>query len=85
MPALRNKLVANLQVLTDIKMNTSTKLENAKLKALILDTVHQLSVVGELTDNNTGKLSDWSWFKQLRYHIVQPQGGGIGTQIKMLE
>ena len=55
------------------------------MKALILDTVHHLSVVSELESNNTGKLGDWHWFKQLRYGIQKSKDGSIGCAIRMLE
>lgn len=37
-----------------------------KLKALILDTIHNIDVVQILLQANTTSLSDWPWQKQLR-------------------
>ncbi|XP_044749353.1 cytoplasmic dynein 2 heavy chain 1 [Coccinella septempunctata] len=39
-----------------------------KLKALILDTIHHISIVEELLDVNTTKITEWSWQKQLRFY-----------------
>ena len=38
-----------------------------KLKALILDTIHNMDVVRFLLDSNTQNPGDWMWQKQLRY------------------
>lgn len=37
-----------------------------KLKALILDTIHQISILEELLDANLTRVTEWSWQKQLR-------------------
>lgn len=37
-----------------------------KLKALILDTIHNIDVVTALIRASTTSLSDWEWQKQLR-------------------
>ncbi|XP_056634261.1 cytoplasmic dynein 2 heavy chain 1 [Diorhabda sublineata] len=39
-----------------------------KLKALLLDTIHHITVLGELMENNVTKVSEWTWQKQLRYY-----------------
>jgi dynein heavy chain 2, cytosolic len=40
-----------------------------KLKALILDLIHNIDVLGQLRDNNVRLLKDWYWQKQLRYYF----------------
>lgn len=37
-----------------------------KLKALILDTVHNIEVVEKLIDGNIRSVTEWLWQKQLR-------------------
>ncbi|RZC33069.1 cytoplasmic dynein 2 heavy chain 1 [Asbolus verrucosus] len=39
-----------------------------KLKALLLDTIHHIDVLGELLDVNITKVTDWAWQKQLRFY-----------------
>ena len=53
----------------DYKGNT---LLFSKLKALILDIIHNIDVVDTLMKDgivNTQNPNDWMWYKQLRYHI----------------
>ncbi|KAF5283232.1 hypothetical protein FQA39_LY17379 [Lamprigera yunnana] len=39
-----------------------------KLKALILDTIHHISVIEDLIKLNVIKTDDWNWQKQLKYY-----------------
>ena len=41
-----------------------------KLKALILDTIHNIDVIDQLHDNGTKALDEWQWQKQLRSVIL---------------
>jgi dynein heavy chain 2 len=38
-----------------------------KLKALILDLIHNIDVVNQLLNKEVKTLDDWQWFKQLKY------------------
>ncbi|XP_066286377.1 cytoplasmic dynein 2 heavy chain 1-like isoform X1 [Branchiostoma lanceolatum] len=40
-----------------------------KLKALILDTVHNMDVVDQLIQTNTSSTADWMWQKQLKFYL----------------
>ncbi|KAK4887690.1 hypothetical protein RN001_003961 [Aquatica leii] len=51
-----------------------------KLKALILDTIHHISVIEELLKTNVVKVDDWNWQKQLRYY----SDGSGNVKIKMV-
>ncbi|KAF5303585.1 hypothetical protein FQR65_LT08186 [Abscondita terminalis] len=46
----------------------NSSLIEMKLKALILDTIHYITVIEELLKVNVLKLEDWNWQKQLRYY-----------------
>lgn len=37
-----------------------------KLKALILDTIHNIDVIDQLQDAKTAGVEEWQWQKQLR-------------------
>jgi dynein heavy chain 2 len=39
----------------------------SKLKALILDVIHNVEIVDTLIKNNVQSVTDWFWHKQLRY------------------
>ena len=41
-----------------------------KLKALILDAIHNIEVIGDLMTSNTHDTIEWLWQKQLRYNIL---------------
>eukprot|EP00928_Gymnodinium_smaydae_P079340 TRINITY_DN632_c0_g1_i3.p1 TRINITY_DN632_c0_g1~~TRINITY_DN632_c0_g1_i3.p1 ORF type:complete len:2255 (+),score=688.11 TRINITY_DN632_c0_g1_i3:125-6889(+) len=64
---LKGDLQQQLTSLTSLSMDGA--LEQAKLKSLILDLIHNISVLDELLQNKVQKLTDWNWFKQLRYYI----------------
>ena len=40
-----------------------------KLKSLILDVIHNIDVVDQLTSANVRSVDDWAWQKQLRYGL----------------
>ncbi|XP_069998938.1 cytoplasmic dynein 2 heavy chain 1 isoform X2 [Penaeus vannamei] len=52
-----------------------------KLKALILDTIHNIDVVQILLQANTTSLSDWPWQKQLRFYV----GDGGSAFMRMVD
>ena len=41
------------------------------MKALILDTIHHISIVEELIDSKVRSVDDWLWKKQLRFYMNQ--------------
>jgi dynein heavy chain 2, cytosolic len=41
----------------------------SKLKALILDIIHNIEVVDLLIEKGTNDPADWSWHKQLKYYM----------------
>lgn len=50
----------------------------AKIKSLILDIIHQISVIDLLLAKNVRHPTDWSWFKQLKFSMnAANQGVGI--------
>lgn len=42
-----------------------------KIKGLILDTVHHLSVVDELIDARVSSVDDWEWQKRIRFELTR--------------
>ena len=56
--------------------NKNDNLLFSKVKALILDIIHNISVVDDLLGDgivDTKQPNDWMWFKQLRY-AIDPKG-----------
>ncbi|KAF4663535.1 Cytoplasmic dynein 2 heavy chain 1 [Perkinsus olseni] len=43
-------------------------LSGAKLEGMIMDTIHNASVVEELVEKRVVNKEDWGWYKQLRFH-----------------
>ncbi|XP_053095782.1 cytoplasmic dynein 2 heavy chain 1 isoform X3 [Pangasianodon hypophthalmus] len=73
---LELELTAKLEHYTD----TNARIESAdssvlqlKLKALILDVIHNLSVVRELLEVHVHSADDWVWKKQLRFYLNTDQ------------
>lgn len=42
-----------------------------KLKAIILDVIHNIDVINQMSENRVQDLSEWYWQKQLRYYFVK--------------
>jgi len=38
-----------------------------KIKGLILDTIHHISVVDELIDLRVSSIHDWEWQRRIRF------------------
>ncbi|GLH06946.1 Dynein heavy chain, cytoplasmic, partial [Gryllus bimaculatus] len=45
-----------------------------KLKALLLDTIHHISVVEHLIGQEVNSIDDWSWQRQLRFYVGKDGG-----------
>ena len=59
-------LTAKLSQYTAIDIS-GDKMLQLKIQALILDVIHHLDVLEDLTANKVSSLDDWFWSKQLRY------------------
>lgn len=46
---------------------TKDELVLAKIKSLILDVIHQISIIDVLLTTNTSLTGDWNWHKQLKF------------------
>jgi len=46
--------------------NVAAHVLELKLKALILDTIHNIEVIDQLSEANLRDVNDWMWQKQLR-------------------
>lgn len=42
-----------------------------KLKALILDIIHNIDIVKQLQEAEVSSKEDWAWKKQLRFYMKQ--------------
>ncbi|KAL3266579.1 hypothetical protein HHI36_010743 [Cryptolaemus montrouzieri] len=51
-----------------IKVDEESNVLELKLKALILDTIHHISILEELMVVNITKVAEWTWQKQLRFY-----------------
>lgn len=63
------ELQAQLDSYTSLTMNTSNEkpLIRLKLKALIMDTIYNISILEDLIQEKVRLKEDWSWQKHLRY------------------
>ena len=51
--------------------DSSARVLELKLKALILDTIHNIDVVTSLVTNRVRDVDNWLWQKQLRCYLVK--------------
>ncbi|CAM9392956.1 unnamed protein product, partial [Phaeothamnion confervicola] len=58
---------------------SSQPLLQLKIKALVLDLIHNMDVVRQLQAAGAQGVKDWAWQKQLRYYVSK----GGGCQIRM--
>jgi dynein heavy chain 2 len=68
MADLKKHLEQYLESLTNMKSKLS-KIDQTKVKGLIMDVIHQLSVADELLTNKVTDSKSWYWFKQLKYFL----------------
>ncbi|KAL3981550.1 Dynein heavy chain N-terminal region 2 family protein [Acanthocheilonema viteae] len=58
------------QTLTNyINSKTTDQVLKLKLKALIMDVIHNINIIDELIDNSPCSKSSWVWQKQLRFYL----------------
>ncbi|CAE7570289.1 DYH1B [Symbiodinium sp. CCMP2456] len=69
---LKGDLQSQLTSMTSLSLDGA--LPQAKLKALILDLIHNISVLEDLLVHKVQKVSEWSWYRQLRYYLKQGAG-----------
>lgn len=65
--ALQKQLFAQLKKFTSLDMSAQP-LEQLKMKALVMDLVHNIDVVEQLKRKKTTNVDQWQWKKQLRYY-----------------
>ncbi|GFR12638.1 cytoplasmic dynein 2 heavy chain 1 [Trichonephila clavata] len=71
----RKELESQLDAYTNANMSAprDVPLLRLKLKALILDTIYNISVVDELIKDKVRSQGDWSWQKRLRFCVNSNQ------------
>ncbi|XP_062407923.1 dynein cytoplasmic 2 heavy chain 1 [Sardina pilchardus] len=55
----------------DTQGSADSSVLQLKLKALILDIIHNIEVVKQLADAQAGSTDSWAWKKQLRFYLRQ--------------
>ena len=58
---------SKLSYLTSLKFDQV--LQQSKLKALILDLIHNIDVIDDLLNHKVQRISEWHWFRQLRQYL----------------
>ena len=70
-----NHLQAQLDFYTSVELDDGddsgdeAKVLELKLKALILDTIHHISIVEMMAEHKVRSVEDWTWKKQLRFYL----------------
>ena len=77
--AIKDQLQQLLKQYTSIK--NPSHLTSVKVKALILDLVHNMDVLDQLHSGDVQSTQDWAWFKQLRYYLE----GNRPVALKMVD
>lgn len=66
--ALKGRLLEQLAAYTGHDLS-SEPLLSLKVKALVLDLIHNIDVVDQLLATNTTHVGQWQWQKQLRFYL----------------
>ncbi|XP_061401208.1 cytoplasmic dynein 2 heavy chain 1, partial [Musca vetustissima] len=80
---LRQSLNAEIGKYSLWKHQTSDTLLQIKLRSLLFDLVHYVTIVEELIDNNTMHLNDWHWLAQLKFYL-SGSGGNATVIVRMV-
>lgn len=64
---LNKQLMSQLKKFTSLNL-TNQPLEQLKMKALVMDLVHNIDVVEQLKAKKVSNVEQWQWKKQLRYY-----------------
>ena len=73
---LHRTMKSQLENYTSVNINGTdmedidTNVLELKLKALILDTIHNIDLIEQLEDSRVNSSQDWLWQKQLRLVVV---------------
>ena len=70
----REHFLGNDDAGDDNGSGSNSKVLELKLKALILDTIHHISIVEQLIQAKTRSIDDWLWKKQLRFYLNKQTG-----------
>lgn len=62
---LLKDIKGQLEYYTGIELGENAVLD-LKLKALVLDSIHRISIIEELVEHDVRSNMDWHWQKQLR-------------------
>eukprot|EP00736_Rhodelphis_marinus_P001173 Rmarinus@m.17616 len=68
LPQLIDQLRSHLKHFTEYDTGGDAVL-SLKVKAIVLDLIHNIDVVELLRERNVTQIDDWSWHKQLRYYV----------------
>ena len=63
------KAVLDKYTSVDYTKSSDSNLLDLKLKALIMDVIHYVDVVEQLTNENCRATGDWPWQRQLRFYL----------------
>lgn len=66
---LKASLQAQLREMNVFAGQNTDELIGIKVKAIMMDLIHNIEVITLLIDNNVEKVSDWLWSKQLRFYF----------------
>ncbi|TMW39976.1 hypothetical protein DOY81_014944, partial [Sarcophaga bullata] len=71
---LLQQLNAEITKYSTWKHQIDDMLLQMKLRSLLFDLVHYVTVVEELIQNNTMHVNDWHWLAQLKFYLVDDSG-----------
>ncbi|VDD87207.1 unnamed protein product [Enterobius vermicularis] len=77
--AYRRALDTDLNVYN--RMQAKKKTYETKLKSLILDKIHQISIVDEILKVDANVINAWIWQKQLRFYRESKSGNVVVRQL----
>ncbi|XP_075248310.1 cytoplasmic dynein 2 heavy chain 1-like [Convolutriloba macropyga] len=88
--ALMRMMNDKLGSFTNVDVSNASSSQDAqvlesKLKALILDCVHEIDVIKQLIQSRSGDVIVWDWQKQLRFYCKSSSQSEVEAYMKMVE
>ena len=71
--------------ISSVNSNQDAQVLESKLKALILDCVHEIDVIKQLNQSRSKDVIVWDWQKQLRFYCKSSSQSEIEAYMKMVE
>lgn len=69
LPSLLKTIKGEIEYLTSAVPVESDNLTKLKVRAILMEAVHQATIVQQLIDENVTHAQDWNWLQQMKFYL----------------